>query len=218
MVQKTNKRARGRPRAYDPHAALTEATKTFWRKGYSATSMDDLSAATDMNRPSLYNAFGDKHALYLTTLERYVVSGRKAMDLALDYERPLSEALQRVYDAALSLYFPQGDTARGCFLIGTAVTEAVHDEEVRTILSQGLREFDSAFEARLKHAQAQGELDGAADVVALAKIASAVLHTLALRSRAGDSRASLRATANAGVQLICEARRTKTAKKRHRLL
>jgi AcrR family transcriptional regulator len=203
MVQKEAGRRRGRPRAYDAEVALAQATEAFWRAGYSATSLDDLSAATGMNRPSLYGAFGDKRTLYLETLERYTRIGRRAMDEALDYDRPIAEALARVYASALSLYFSGGGAARGCFLIGTAATEAVGDPEVRARLRGGLLEFDRAFEARLRHAQARGEIDAEAHPGELAKVASAVLHSLALRSRAGDSRASLRATADAAVRLIC---------------
>ena len=197
------KAARGRPRAYDPQDALHRATAAFWRAGYSATSLDALSEATGMNRPSLYGAFGDKRALYLATLDRYIGLGRAAMQAALAPGHPLRDSLLRVYDSALDFYFPTGETAHGCFLIGTAATESVTDEEVRMRLREGLREFDHQFELRFKRAQAEGEIGVEAKPAMLAKLASAVLHTLALRSRAGDTRAALRATALAGVEMIC---------------
>ena len=203
MVQKREKRPRGRPRTYDPEQALSQATDAFWRTGFSGTSLDDLSAATGMNRPSLYGAFGDKRALYLAAMDRYIEAGRRTMEEVLDNNLPLRKVLKRLYDQALVLYQPPGDAALGCFLIGTAATESVTDPEVRDKLGEGLRAFDRVFEARLRHAQARGELAATANPAALAKIASAVLHTLALRSRAGDSTTSLRATADAGVQLIC---------------
>ncbi|MEM5399039.1 TetR/AcrR family transcriptional regulator [Paraburkholderia unamae] len=200
---KKDSRPRGRPRAYDPHEALARARDTFWRKGYAGTSLDDLSEATGMNRPSLYGAFGDKHALYLQTMERYVEAGRTAMDSALDSAVPLREALMRVFDGALGWYLPAHDAARGCLLIGTAAVEAVNDEAVRERLAAGLRTFDKAFERRLRAALAQGELPPDASAPMLARLASALLHSMALRARAGDSRASLRAMAVAGVALIC---------------
>ncbi|BFG75484.1 TetR/AcrR family transcriptional regulator [Paraburkholderia terrae] len=203
---KSEKRARGRPRAYDADDALSNATDAFWLGGYSGTSLDTLSDATGMNRPSLYAAFGDKHALYLNTLDRYVEAGVQAMHLALRDDIPLAQALQRVYDGALALYLPTGGEPRGCFLIGTAVVESKVDEAVRTRLAQGLKSFDRAFEKRIRHAQTDGELSASADAAVLARVASAILHSLALRSRAGDSRASLRATAAEGVALICGAR------------
>lgn len=203
MEQKENKRTRGRPRAYDPEQALTTARDVFWQLGYAGSSLDDLSAATGMNRPSLYAAFGDKHALYLQTLERYTEASRQAMTVALAADMPLAQALRRVYDLALAMYLPVGRQARGCLLIGTAATQAVVDAKVRDRLGDGLRSFDRAFEIRLQQAQEQGELDAGAEPALLAKMASAILHSLALRSRAGDTRASLEATAAAGVELIC---------------
>ena len=151
-----NEIRRGRPRTYDPGEALARATEAFWRQGYAGTSLDSLSVATRMNRPSLYGAFGDKHALYAAALERYIAEGRSQMEAALDQAIPLREALMRVYDGALAMYFPTKGTARGCFLIGTAVTESMTDADVRERLGRGLREFDRLFEQRLRLAQTQG--------------------------------------------------------------
>lgn len=61
----------GRPRAFDPSTVLDQATEVFWRHGFRATSLDDLVAATGLNRPSLYGAFGDKAQLFETCLEHY---------------------------------------------------------------------------------------------------------------------------------------------------
>lgn len=200
---KKDSRPRGRPRAYDPEEALAHVRDTFWHNGYAGTSLDDLSAATGMNRPSLYAAFVDKHALYLQTVERYIEAGRAAMEAALDETLPLAEVLLRVFDGALAWYLPTRAAQRGCLLIGTAAVEAVADEAVRERLAAGLRVFDKAFERRLRHAVQQGELPAKADAAMLARVASALLHSIALRARAGETRAALRATAVAGVALIC---------------
>jgi len=213
MVKKEEKRPRGRPRSYDPDRAMDRAMGTFWRAGYSATSLDDLTAATGMNKPSLYGAFGDKRALYLATLERYTEAGRVAMVEALRPELSLREGLQRVYDTALEFYLPPDQTARGCFLIGTAATESVEDPDVRRKLRDGLRLYDCLFEARIAQARDSGEIATDADPAALASMASAVMHTLALRSRAGDPEKTLRAIAGAGIDLICGPERTKARRR-----
>jgi AcrR family transcriptional regulator len=202
MVQKTAGK-RGRPRAYDPDTALGRAMAVFWDAGYAATSLDDIAATTGMNRPSIYGAFGDKRALYRLTLERYRAGARVAMSEALTYDKPLREALRRVYDKALSLYFSGDNGARGCFLIGTALTESVLDPEVRDTLADALREIDDAFEARIRFARKHGELPRDANPTALAKLASSVLHTLAIRSRAGEPRKALDAIVEAALDLIC---------------
>ena len=78
--------------AYDAQAALKRATETFWRTGYSGTSLDKIAAATGMNPPSLYAAFGNKHALYLEALARYWEISLAATREALAGDRPLAES------------------------------------------------------------------------------------------------------------------------------
>lgn len=205
MVQKQpeGKAKRGRPRAYDPAVAINRAIGTFWKTGYAATSLDDLSDALGMNRPSLYAAFGDKEALYRTALEHYWQLGRDAMREALADDRPVREALLRVYDRALSFYFPPKGEPRGCFGISTATSEAVAHPQIRTLLRDGLRDLDKGFEARLRAAKERGEISRKSDPKALALLASATLHTIAIRSRAGEPRAMLEALARAAVDIIC---------------
>ena len=60
-----------RPKSFDPDTVLTKAMGVFWEKGYDAASISDLTAAMGINRFSLYDTFGDKHALYLQALESY---------------------------------------------------------------------------------------------------------------------------------------------------
>src|ERR1700742_385517 len=106
MVQKENNepKKRGRPRAYDPAVALARAADVFWKAGYAGTSLDDLSEATGMNRPSLYAAGGDKRDLYLKTLEHYRDESRALAKAALEDDPPLRIFLKRFYDKALALY------------------------------------------------------------------------------------------------------------------
>lgn len=196
-------RQRGRPRAYDAETALAQAMSAFWQFGYSATSLDQLSDATDMNRPSLYAAFGDKRALYLQTLDSYTERSKQGIARALDPQLSLAEGLQRFYDSALASYLPSGDPARGCYLIGTAVTEALGDEEVRTRLGNALRDFERMVAARIQQARDDGEIDAAADPQALAMITLAVLYSMAIRARAGESRAMLKSVAATAIDLIC---------------
>jgi AcrR family transcriptional regulator len=203
MVQKPEKRPRGRPRAYDPEDALARATQSFWRGGFAGTSLDDLSNATGMNRPSIYGAFGDKRDLYLAALDRYVAASRDEMTRVLSGESPLAEELQAVYDRALALYFANAKSPLGCFLIGTAATEAARDSKVKTKLGGGLRELTRTFEKRFELAREKKELARDSDSALLADLAGAVLHSIALRARAGDSRKELKAFSQQAVRWLC---------------
>ena len=194
---------RGRPRAYDAQAALRQATETFWKAGYSGTSLDSIAAATGMNPPSLYAAFGNKHAIYLEALARYWELSLAATREALAEDHPLAESLMAAFDAALSIYFSGKGNARGCFVIGTAVAEAVDDAAIRNSVAAGLRMIDADFEARFRRARESGELKRDADPEALAVLASATMHSIAIRARAGIHRAELRELARKAVSVIC---------------
>ena len=198
-----NEKKRGRPRAFDAQKTIERARQVFWDRGFAATSLDTLSAATEINRPSLYAAFGDKEELYLGTLEAYRKDSLHAMAEALDPSLPIRQNIERLYDGALAIYL-HGDVApRGCFLIGTATPETIQHPRVREVLDRSLREFDEAIAQRVELAVEKGELPAATDPNALARLASAVMHSLAVRARAGDSRETLEELARSGVDWIC---------------
>lgn len=172
--------------------------------------MDDLSQATGMNRPSLYAAFGDKQAIYAHSLARYRKQLRDTIATALDGETALRPALLNAYRASLDIFCAGDRGPRGCFILGTAMSEAVLDRALRKTLAADLADWDTLFAARLRDAKNRGELGAKADPDALAQVAAAILHSLALRARAGTVRAALEAMAAAAVALICET--TKEAK------
>jgi AcrR family transcriptional regulator len=196
-------RRRGRPRAYDPQEALLRATDVFWKTGYAGTSLDEIVAATGMNRPSLYAAFGDKRALYREALARYWETSLIALREPLTEDISLDEALMRVYDNALSIYFHADGQPRGCFVIGTAITEANDHPEIRLSLAEGLRAFDADFEVRFQAALEKQEIKEGSDPAALAVLATATMHTIAIRARAGSPRVELRELALKAVKVIC---------------
>jgi len=196
-------RRRGRPRQYDPDRALADAAATFWRNGYGGTSLDDLVAATGMNRPSLYAAFGDKSDLYLKTLERYQRKSRsKTLELLAD-NPSLRVFLTRFYDGALEIYRAGGADARGCYSISTAPAQATVDPAVREFLDESIRGTDAFLAGVIGKARERGEIAARPDPAALAQIATATLHTIAVRSRAGASRKQLKSLAAAAIDLIC---------------
>lgn len=201
MVQKEPSRPRGRPRSFDAETALKQARDAFWRNGYAATSLDDLAAATGLNRPSLYGAFGDKRALYLAALEHTRAEMMATLHKALAVEGPLREVLARIYGASVKIYLSGEPDSRGCFLVGTAVTEAVAEPPVRTLLTEAFGEIDAAFEARFRKMPA--ELPSGVDPAAHAKLATAMLHTLAVRARGGAAEPELRTIAAAAVDMLC---------------
>jgi TetR/AcrR family transcriptional regulator, copper-responsive repressor len=209
MAQTTH-RKRGRPRAYDPDVALMRAMDIFWDKGYAATSLDDLSQAMDMNRPSIYAAFGDKQALYRQALDQYRTHVRAAMKEVFAEKRPLRQELRDFYERAIDIYLSGKTASRGCFMIGTALTEAVVNRELRDSLAETLRGLDRLLAARIALGQERKEVDARASPNELAQVASAMLYLLAIQARAGETRKSLKATMNAALNSICSSTRAGT--------
>jgi TetR/AcrR family transcriptional regulator, copper-responsive repressor len=183
---------RGRPRAYQPEVALGKALELFRKSGFAATSLDDLSAATGMNRPSLYGAFGDKRELYLRSYQRYRDDARAAMIDIFREDMPIRKRLARIYAIALDIYLG-GESPRGCFTVMSAASEAVADPEIRAMVLEGFAELDKAFAACFRQARERGELSASADPVVLSQLASATMHTIAIRARAGVPRKELEA-------------------------
>jgi TetR/AcrR family transcriptional regulator, copper-responsive repressor len=212
MVQKGKKPAatpdtvapkrRGRPRAYQPEIALGKALDLFRKDGFAATSLDDLSAATGMNRPSLYGAFGDKRELYIKTYQHYRAVARAAMMDIFKDEMPIRQRLQRIYAVALDIYLSGEAGPRGCFTVMTAASEAVADPEIRAMVLEGFFEVDQAFAACFRHAKEKGELPASADPVVLAQLASATIHTIAIRARARVPRKELEAIVKGAIDVM----------------
>src|SRR6201996_8132778 len=136
---------RGRPRAYEPDVALGKALALFRTTGFAATSLDDLSAATGMNRPSLYGAFGDKRELYIKSYARYRADARASMIEIFRGQKTIRERLHLIYAAALDIYLSREEGPRGCFTVMTAASEAVFDTEIRAMVLEGFSELDKAF-------------------------------------------------------------------------
>jgi len=194
---------RGRPRAYQPEIALGKALDLFRKDGFAATSLDDLSAATGMNRPSLYGAFGDKRELYIKSYARYRADARAAMIDIFSHELPIRRRLECIFAVALDIYLSGDAGPRGCFTVMTAASEAVSDPEIRAMVLEGLSELDKAFTACFRLAKENDELPQTADPVVLARLASATMHSIAVRARARVPRKELEAIVKGAIDVMC---------------
>ena len=201
QIAATEPKRRGRPRAYQPDVALGKALDLFRKDGFAATSLDDLSTATGMNRPSLYGAFGDKRALYIKSYQRYRDDARAAMIGIFRDEMPIRQRLQKIYAVALDIYL-SGESPRGCFTVMTAASEAVADPEIRAMVLEGFAELDKAFAACFRLAKERGELAGSADTTVLSQLASATIHSIAIRARAGVPRKELEAIVKGAIDVM----------------
>ena len=170
MVQKTARpapkavsRGRGRPRAFEPETALNQAMDVFWSDGFAATSLDDISAATGLNRPSLYGAFGDKRALYLQAYGQYRKRMNESFAPLFAARKPLRLKFRRILIAALDLYLSGEDGPRGCFTVLSAASDAIADPDLHSLVSDAIDGTDRAFGRMFANAREARELPESAD-------------------------------------------------------
>src|SRR6266446_8126011 len=107
---------RGRPRSFDREQALERAMQVFWKQGYEATSIHDLTRAMGINPPSLYAAFGDKERLFMEAVERYQEQRRQSVTKVFDEAPTAKEAVHRLLREAASRLACSGHP-RGCMLV-----------------------------------------------------------------------------------------------------
>ncbi|MBX3565479.1 MAG: TetR/AcrR family transcriptional regulator [Sphingomonas sp.] len=181
-------RPRGRPRSFDADTALARASERFRTQGLAGTSLDDLSEATGLARPSLAAAFGDKRALYIAAIER--LTGRVEAQLLrlAELDLPPVALVERLLIGGIDLYLTGADGPEGCLIINTAATAAAGDAQVRERLTAFLAMEDARIAELLAAA-------GSPAPDAHGRIVASVLHSLSVRARAGEPREALVAIA-----------------------
>ena len=146
-----------RTRQFNIEDALSKAMYQFWRHGYRATSMKDLVECMGIGRASLYNTFGNKHALLLRTLHLYLYNQRQDVArLSVRSDSPRA-AIMHLFEAAISAAVDEG-CRDGCFLINIALEFAPDDPEVGETVAGALRDKEEAFHTLIGRGQAAGEI------------------------------------------------------------
>lgn len=192
---KREPKPRGRPRSFDRETVLQAAGQRFRTHGFAGTSLDALAEATGLARPSLYAAFGDKRALYLAALARtegWLTQGFANLRKA---DLPLREMLTRLLAFTIDVYLSGERGPSGCIALNTAAAEAVTDPDIRAALARILAIEDSEIEALLAQA-------GDSAAAAHAPVVAAVLHSLSIRARAGESKQAMSEIAASCVAMV----------------
>jgi TetR/AcrR family transcriptional regulator, copper-responsive repressor len=196
----SQKRSPGRPRAFNLEKALDQAVLKFWQKGYFGASLDDLTAAMGINRPSLYAAFGDKQTLFLQCVDRYAETIGQKPSLALSNE-DIHHAIVGFFNAVVETVCNES-TPKGC-LIACTLAECAEDiPEVRNRLEAAIASSDDAIEQRFLQAIQENQLPAHFPGRSRARLATSLMHGIALRARAMDQKPSLIAFANDASELV----------------
>lgn len=160
--------AMARTKDFDEIEVLEKAIDIFWRKGYTATSMQDLVDGLGISRSSLYDTYGDKHTLYVRALETYQAAGSGRMCSIMSTATSAKDAIRKLISLVIG---DVGNPAqrKGCFMVNAEVETAPHDEKVNGMVCQNDLQIEDAFYAAIKKGQANGEIPQNKDARALAR-------------------------------------------------
>src|SRR5687768_7033402 len=185
------RKPRGRPRSFDREAALDAAMEVFWRKGYEATSISDLTDAMGINPPSLYAAFGDKEHLFMAAIERY--SAERGESCPYACEPTARGSIERLL-TYMAHELTEGDHPRGCMMMMAAATSANASEVMQKALAAKRAGARDNMKARIRQGIKDGDVPPGTDAAALADFFSAVVAGMSMQARDGASRKSLLGT------------------------
>jgi TetR/AcrR family transcriptional regulator, transcriptional repressor for nem operon len=179
-----------RQKEFDRDAVLHKAMEVFWSRGYEAASIQDLVKHMGINRQSLYDTFGDKHALYLQALDRYgEVEGRRIFEL-LEQPGPVKKSLRKLFEGVVEASLGKGQR-RGCFM-GNAMSElAGRCKETAARTCTNMAAAEGAFYRALLRGKKEGELKTVRDPRAVARFLYSSLQGLILMSKATRDRKTL---------------------------
>jgi AcrR family transcriptional regulator len=188
MTDQAPRRPKGRPLSFDREAVLDRAMLLFWRHGYEATSLTELTAAMGVTPPSIYTAFGDKKQLFLEAVHRYL-SGPVTSESIIGSASTARDAAAGLLHAA-AVGFTGSDTPPGCLLASSAISCSAAAADVQEELAAIRRKI----EARLKKIDSDissGALPAGTDAAALAGHTMAVIQGMSTLARDGAKRDKL---------------------------
>lgn len=191
----------GRPRNFDEAAVLEHAVQQFWTRGYEATSVRDLAAVTGIGMTSLYNAFGDKRALFMAALSHYSDSRTRACLQSIENFSSPADRIRAFVSRIIAS--ASGDPDRlGCLVINTAIELGPHDPEVAELVAGHLGEVEAFFRTNFEAAQKAGEADGSVSAEDAARSFSALMFGIRVLARTRPDRETMEGAARPLLKLL----------------
>ncbi|HDR3889010.1 TPA: TetR/AcrR family transcriptional regulator [Bacillus cereus] len=173
-----------RLREFDEEKALDAAMQLFWEKGYAATSLSDLTAKIEIQRPSLYAAFGDKEGLFEAALRRYTNLHAASIRTKLQKEQSVKESIRMFFENMVEEEYKR-ESNKGCFCINTMVEIAPHNEKFEVLTREHQMYLSVIFQELIAKGIQSGELQSDVNAKALAQtlVTSLIGLTVLMKSR-----------------------------------
>lgn len=147
-----------RPREFDRDEALNSALEAFWAKGYEATSMADLMDAMNLQKGSIYAAFGDKKKLFIESLQKYTETMYSHYVTVFKDASNAYAGLQQLLTKDVVEMTTDCKHRKGCFTNNTMVEMGPHCADIRGVLMDAATRAEKLFAKQIKQAQDDGDI------------------------------------------------------------
>jgi len=190
-----------RPREFDHQLVLDRAMDVFWSRGYSGTSMTDLTTAMRLSKSSLYDSFGSKHELFLTAMDHYrdnvTVRIRSVVDLKAPAKQVIASVVGRAVDRILA---PSGK--RGCFMNNCASEMAPSDTQAAERCAAGFAVMEDTFFQLIERGQKQGNISPTKNARATARFLTSTINGIMVIGKANPNREHLNDIAETALSVL----------------
>lgn len=173
-----------RTKEFDEEVVLNKAVDLFWYKGFNGTSAQDLVDELGISRSSLYDTFGDKHAIFIKSLQRYCKKLAGSMVAFIDQSENVEATIKHIFKVA-SAEAVEDQLAKGCFMVNTIIELAPHDKDVAAIVKQYIQDIENALCRAIEKGQDQGVFSKRQTAQSLARFLFNNLSGIRVASKSG---------------------------------
>ncbi len=191
-----------RPRKFDEAEVIAAARDEFWTRGYGATSVDDLTAATGLGKGSLYGAFGDKHGLLMLALDDYIATSLDSVHGQLHDSRYRARERLIRHIRWQANAVAADKSGRGCMMARTAAELGSTDDAVEDKVERAYTIWRGELADNIAEAQRDGDIDPKVDPQALAGALLSFMRGVEALHAGGVKPAQLKRAAEAMIALI----------------
>lgn len=176
-----------RKKEFDEDELLEKALNLFWKKGYHATSAQDLVDSLGINRSSLYNTYTDKRTLFIKSLKRYQQQRTGLMISTLQQSQHIGETIKQIFNNIIDEDMADS-MKKGCFMVNTAVELSMQDIEINDIVNANNQSVEDALVAAIEKGRQSGQFLNPLSSRAIAQFIFATISALRVTSRSGAGR------------------------------
>ena len=191
-----------RSKTFDKEVVLNKAMELFWEKGFHATSIQDLVTHLGINRASLYDTFGDKEKLFLSSIESYIEHNQNNIKQYLSQFENVVEGIRSLFHMGIDQALSDRNCIKGCFVVNMTTELLPGKGDMEALLQANMKSFVKVISQTIKSGQAQGQVNTSINPREFAKLLFSFNNGLHVVAKLNPSKSELKAQVDSIVNLL----------------